>query len=195
MWGQSNSTMSVPYFLNGFDLPFSQPEARLAINLGVDVEAIISEVWGGLAEPAATVVSPYHLGYPSGLTAHGYDPDRAKALFERCEMPSSLHLRTPQYMPERAEAVSQMVKTQLARIGITVDIEVVEDRPDYARQVGARKIGHLAIFDSTPHSTYRVLQEKITSRNPGTWWQGVTDQEADDLIEAASQATDPGDKP
>ena len=191
VWNQCPSTMSVPYFLNGFVLPFSQPEARLAINLAVDVETIIQEVWHGLATPAATVVSPYHLGHPSNLSAHGYDPDRAKALFERCEMPGSLHLRTPQYMPDRSEAVSDLVKEQLARIGVAVDVEVVEDRPEYARQVGARRIGHLAIFDSTPHSTYRVLQEKITSRNPGTWWQGVTDQQADDLIEAVSQAVDP----
>lgn len=185
VWQQKANTLSVPFFLNGFVPPFNQPAARLGINLAVDRQALIDEVWGGRALPAATVVSPFHCGYDSRIQPLACDLERAKALFDQAGMPAELHLRTPTYMPERALRTSQVVAGQLARVGIKVRIEVVEDRPEYARQVGAKQIGHMALFDSSPHSTCRVLFDKISSRQRAVWWQGVEDPAADDLFAQA----------
>ena len=184
-WRRSVNTLSVTCFLNGFEEPFSQPEARLAVNLAVDVDTIIHTVWRGLAESATTVVSQYHFGYPGQLRPHAYDPMRAKELFERCSMPDELILRTPLVIPDRAPLVAHLIREQLDRIGIRVRIEEEEDRPKYARDVSKKHIGHMALFDSSPLSTYRVLQEKISSKMQGLWWQGVQDDTADQLILAA----------
>ena len=62
----SSSTLSVTGFLNGFEVPLSQPALRLAVNLAVDVDAIIQSVWNGMAERGATIVSPYHYGFHPG---------------------------------------------------------------------------------------------------------------------------------
>jgi peptide/nickel transport system substrate-binding protein len=69
-------------------------------------------------------------------------------------------------------------------------VEIGSDRAQYARQTGAKQIGHITLFDSSPHSTYRVLREKISSREQGMWWQGVTDEVADRLIDLAHGLTD-----
>ncbi len=187
-WRRSTNTLSVTGFLNGFEKPFSQPEARLAINLAVDVDAIIDSVWPGLAEPAATVVSPFHFGFPDSLHPHAYDPARAKELFDASDIPAELVLRTPLVIPDRAPQVAAMIQEQLARIGIRVRIEKEADRPKYAMDTSQKRIGHLALFDSSPLSTYRALQEKISSQTQGLWWQGVTDSKADHLIDAAHLA-------
>ena len=179
-------------FLNGYEIPFSQPQARLAINLAVDVDEIIDNVWPGLAEPAATVVSPFHYGFADALRPHDYDPERAKELFEACDMPDELLLRTPLVIPDRAPKVAALIKEQLARIGIRVRIEEETDRPKYAMDTSQKRIGHIALFDSSPLSTYRVLQEKISSQTQGLWWQGVADGEADQLIDAAHLTVDNG---
>ncbi len=184
-WRKSTNTLSVTGFLNGYEIPFSQPEARLAINLAVDVDDIIGSVWPGLAEPAATVVSPFHFGFSDALRPHGYDPERAKELFDACDMPEELVLRTPLVIPDRAPQVAALIKEQLACIGIPVHIEEETDRPKYAQDTSQKRIGHMALFDSSPLSTYRVLQEKISSQTQGLWWQGVTDSQADQLIGAA----------
>ncbi len=189
-WRRSTNTLSVVGFLNGYEKPFSQPEARLAINLAVDVDAIIDSVWPGLAEPAATVVSPFHSGFSDALRPYGYDPERARALFAACDMPQELVLRTPLVIPDRAPQVAAMIQEQLARIGIRVRIESESDRPKYAMDTSQKRIGHLALFDSSPLSTYRVLQEKISSQTQGLWWQGVTDIQADQLIDAAHLTLD-----
>jgi peptide/nickel transport system substrate-binding protein len=190
IWQSSTNTLSVPCFLNGFDDPFCQPEARLAINLAIDVDSIIHDVWHDLAAPATTVVSPYHFGYPDHLTPHAYDPNRATELLEDCSMPDQLILKTPLVIPERAQQVSKLIQQQLLRIGINIIIDVEEDRPKYARDVSNKKIGHMAMFDSSPLSTYRVLQEKISGHRQGTWWQGVKDNMADQLIKTAHQTLD-----
>ncbi len=189
-WGKSTNSLSVTGFLNGYEAPFSQPEARLAINLAVDVGAIIDSVWPGLAEPAATVVSPFHSGFSDALRPHAYDPERARALFNTCDMPEELVLRTPFVIPDRAPQVAAMIQEQLSRFGIRVRIESEADRPKYAMDTSQKRIGHLALFDSSPLSTYRVLREKISSQTQGLWWQGVTDSKADQLIDAAHLTLD-----
>ena len=191
-WRKTTNTLSVTAFLNGYEFLFSQPEARLAINLAVDVDEIIENVWPGLAEPAATVVSPFHYGFSDTLRPHGYDPERAQKLFDACDMPDELLLRTPLVIPDRAPQVAALIKEQLARIGIRVRIEEETDRPKYAMDTSQKRIGHIALFDSSPLSTYRVLQEKISSRTQGLWWQGVTDGKADRLIDAAHLTVDNG---
>ena len=190
-WRRSTNTLSVTGFLNGYEKPFSQPQARLAINLAVDVDSIIDSVWPGLAEPAATVVSPFHFGFPDGLRPHGYDPERARELFDACDMPQELVLRTPLVIPDRAPQVAAMIQEQLSRIGVRVRIEREEDRPKYAMDTSQKRIGHMSLFDSSPLSTYRVLQEKISSQTQGLWWQGVNDSKADQLISAAHLSLDP----
>lgn len=191
---KTTNTLSVTAFLNGYETPFSQPKARLAINLAVDVDEIIDSVWPGLAEPAATVVSPFHYGFADSLRPHGYDPDRAQKLFDACDMPDELLLRTPLVIPDRAPKVAALIKEQLSRIGIRVRIEEETDRPKYAMDTSQKRIGHIALFDSSPLSTYRVLQEKISSQTQGLWWQGVKDSQADQLIDAAHLTVDNGER-
>ena len=193
-WKRCTNTLSVTAFLNGFTEPFDQDEARLAINLAVDVGKIVEEVWGGLAKRASTVVSPYHYGYPKEMQPLVHDPERARRLFAQVSMPGELVIRTPQVIPDRAPQVAQLIQKDLAEIGIRARIEEQPDRPLYAREVSQKKIGHIALFDSSPLSTYRALREKLSSRIRGLWWQGVTDGTADLLISAAHTTVQPSER-
>jgi peptide/nickel transport system substrate-binding protein len=184
------SQLSVTGFLNGFEAPFDSPLARLAVNLAVDRQALINDLWDGLAYPANTVVSPQHLGYPRDLPRFRYDPVAARVLFDAVGFSSELTLRTPTRIPDGAPELAQFIREQLEDIGLKVRIEVEQDRPKYARDVSEKKIGHMALFDSSPLSTFRVLTEKVISDNPGLWWQGVEDASADALILAARSYID-----
>ena len=68
-------------------------------------------------------------------------------------------IRTPLYMPEKAEQISRFVLDSLARVGIEGVLEVQNDRPEYAREIGRKQMGDAAIFVSSPHSTYRILND------------------------------------
>lgn len=193
MWGEAGNTLSVMYYLNCRGGLFANPAARLAANLAVDVDAILAELFHGLGIPATTIVSPFHLGHrEAALAPLPYDPERAKALFERAGGGAEITLRTPLHMPERAPEIGAMVANFLGRAGIPVRIETEPDRPDYARQVGRGRIGDLAIFDSSPNSTFRVLDDKISATTRGQWWQGHEDAELQPMIRAARACMDHG---
>jgi peptide/nickel transport system substrate-binding protein len=188
-WLSATSTLSVMYYLNCGAGAFAAPEARLAANLAVDRAALVRDVFRGLAVPSTTIVSPAHLGMATAALAPiPFDPGRARALVEGLGGPRDLLLRTPTHMPERSPQVSRFVADALERIGFRVAIETEEDRPEYARQVGRKRIGDLAIFDSSPHSTFRVLDDKISSAQRAVWWQGYHDAPTQELVAAANAA-------
>lgn len=184
---QAANTLSVMAYLNCAEGPFTNPRARRAVNMAVDRTRLVADVFDGLAIPAATVVSPFHLGMDQGV-ALPFDPAQARALLDAAGGPSALTLRTPDRMPERALAIAAFIAASLDVVGMKVGIEVEPDRPEYARQVGRKQIGDMAIFDSSPQSTFRVLDDKISSRARGVWWQGFEDAEAERQISQANSA-------
>lgn len=190
-WQRAPNTLSVMQYLNCAAGAFAHPAARLAANLAVDRQAILDGLFHGLGVPAATVVSPLHLGArTAGLAPIPHDPERAKRLFEEAGVAGPLLLRTPETMPEKAREITEAVAEALGRVGVATQVEVQADRPEYAREVGRRRIGDAAIFDSSPHSTFRVLDDKISSATRAVWWQGYRDAEADRLIAAANRTVE-----
>lgn len=190
-WVAAANTLSVMCYLDCRQGLFADPAARRAVNLAVDAGAIVRELFHGLGVPASTIVSPFHLGHrEAGLEPIPHDPAAARALFAKAGAGRELLIRTPLHMPERAPEISAMVAQDLARAGIPARIQAEPDRPDYARQVARGQIGDMAIFDSSPHSTFRVLQDKISSRARGPWWQGHDDPVLEPLIETAARTLD-----
>ena len=193
-WGKAVNTLSVMYYLNCANGLFASPEARLAANHAVDKQRLIAEIFQGLGAPAATVVSPFHLGMAKPIAPIAYDPNEARRLLDIAGGPSAITLRTPLFMPERAPQISAFVAASLEAIGISVTLETETDRPEYARQIGRKQMGDMAIFDSSPQSTFRVLDDKISSRNQAVWWQGYDDPETEKWIATANRAVEPGDR-
>jgi len=191
-WGKQLCTLSIIAYLNGLEGLFRDPRARLAVNQAVDKRAITEGVYEGLAQAASTVASPFHLGFKSASVAPiAYDPEAARRRLDGVEVPGELVLRTPTHMPERSVQVSEVIAASLGAIGLTVRVEIEPDRPRYARQIGEKQMGDLALFDSSPHSTFRVLDDKISSAAKGVWWQGHDDADLQTLIARANTALDP----
>lgn len=194
-WGKAVNTLSVMYYLNCSQGLFRSPEARLAVNHAVDTAAIADEIFQGLAVPSSTIVSPFHIGMTkANLAPIAYDPDKARRLLDAAAPAGPIRLRTPTFMPERAPEVSGFVAASLEAVGLSVEVETELDRPEYARQIGRKEMGDMAIFDSSPHSTYRILNDKISSETKAVWWQGYDDAETEDLIAAANRAVDDGER-
>ena len=53
-----------------------------------------------------------------------------------------------------------------------------------------KRIQDMALFDSSPMSTYRVLAEKIDSRVKGSWWQGYRNERVERLVDRIASTTD-----
>ena len=193
-WLRVVSTLSVMAYLDCSRAPFADARVRSAVNLAVDREAIARNVFDGLAEPAATIVSSFHLGMAERLSPFPYDPVQARALLDAAGGSDEIILRTPTHMPERAPRIAAAIAADLEHVGWNVAIDLETDRPEYARQVGRREMGNMAIFDSSPNSTYRVLSDKVSARDRGTWWQGYDDPVAEERMTTAFDAVAPEDR-
>jgi peptide/nickel transport system substrate-binding protein len=191
-WGRLTSTLSAMFYLNCTKGVFQSQDARLAANLAIDKGKLVETVFQGLALPSATIVSPFHLGSAeASLKPITFDPVAARSLLEKVDLSNPIVLRTPTYMPEHAEKIAKFVASSLEAVGFKIEIHVETNRPEYARSIGIRKnIGDLALFDSTPNSTFRVLDDKISSASRNTWWLGYHDDEMQDLIQAARDQID-----
>ncbi|CAI6327447.1 unnamed protein product [Periconia digitata] len=198
-WIKATNTLSVMYYLNCTSGLFTSPKARLAINHAVDTTRLAQEVFSNLAEPSSTIASPFHLGVQEAQHQPiPYDPVKARRLLEQCDaahLEKPLRLRTPTYMPERAEAISRFVVKALEDVGLKVVVDVEHDRPAYARQVGLEKnIGDMALFDSSPNSTFRILDDKISSVAKAVWWQGYQNDNVQSLMEEANRLVEGGER-
>jgi len=172
--------------------PLKDPRVRLALNLGVDREALIDSVLNGAGYPLSGFVSPVHFGFDPGQTPILFDPNRARALLKESGYSEglSLTLDSPTSLPNEAVRLSEALSDQLIRIGVEINIVYTEDRELYANKVRLKDIHDMCIFDSSPLSTFRVLKEKVDARFEGSWWQGYHNEEVEKLLDTAQSTAD-----
>ena len=187
---------AILYLLTCSRGPFQDSRVRRAISLAVDRQAIIDTVIGGAGTPLPGFVSQVHFGAVSAEAPDRTDLETARALLTEAGYGDGLRLVVdcPTSLPSEAQALTACLADQLAAIGITIETRVETDRVLYAENVRGKKIGDMCVFDSSPLSTFRVLYEKIDSRQEGSWWQGYANPEVEALLDRARRTVDMGSR-
>jgi peptide/nickel transport system substrate-binding protein len=172
--------------------PLEDQRVRLALNLGIDRQAIITQVLSGAGYPLTGFISLHHFGADPNQQPFPLDRDRARTLLREAGYGEGLNLTldSPTSLPNEAVRLSKVVAEQLKRIGVEVSVHTIEDRELYANKVRRKEIHDMCIFDSSPLSTYRVLKEKIDSRFKGSWWQGYQNAKVERLLDQARRTVE-----
>jgi peptide/nickel transport system substrate-binding protein len=181
------------FLLNSARGPFTDPRLRRAINLAVNRDALIERVLGQAGRPLNGFVSPMHVGAIDVDPSEGYDPRTALRLLSEAGFTDGLSLQVdcPTRLPDEALALMDALDDQLADVGVTLHRHVIADRTAYAEAVRDKRIHDMCMFDSSPMSTFRVLYEKIDSRQRGSWWQGYANSEVEKRLDMARAERDP----
>ncbi len=185
------SPVAIIYLLNAARGPLADARVRRALALAIDRDALIRDVLGGAGRPLVGFLSPNHVGAdPAPAPMH--DPVEAKRLLAEAGHRDGLNLQIdcPESLPDEAEALTAAIVKQLAAIGISAGVKTHADRTAYAEMVRAKQIGDMCVFDSSPMSAFRVLYEKIDSRNAGAWHQGYANPGIEALIDQARATSD-----
>ncbi|WP_306454088.1 ABC transporter substrate-binding protein [Evansella halocellulosilytica] len=105
------------------------PKVREAIDLAIDKESIVENLYNGAATPTRTRVTPGNNGANEDLYDQSlYDPDRARELLEEAGYGDGLEISfdapSGRYLKDRETA--ELIQAMLAEVGITVNLQFNE---------------------------------------------------------------------
>lgn len=127
--------------LNNRDEKFADPQVRRAISLAIDREAISNSVFQGITEPARSGLSST-IPHPEPAEPVTHDPDRAQELLaeagaEGLEFTTTINPGRPGPF---AEEMARLIQSDLAAVGVTMNIDLVPSLADFEAEVGERSI-------------------------------------------------------
>lgn len=188
------SYLCIIFLFNLFDGPCTDIRVRQALNYGINIQEILADknILNSSAQPLAGPVTSKHFDGISVDAPYPYDPIRAKALLAEAGYNNglSIQLDLPARFPDESIALAKKVASQLSDIGVAVTLNIHDNRPGYSEFVRTKQFAHLACFDSSPASIWRVYKEKLDSRVQGPWWQGYDNVQFNNLLDQAAQSQD-----
>ncbi|HCJ49869.1 MAG TPA: peptide ABC transporter substrate-binding protein [Microbacterium sp.] len=122
---QGSSNGEILLALNNQAAPFDDLRVRQAMAYGIDRQAVLDAAWAGYGELIGAMVPPTDPYYEDLNDLYPYDPDKARELLAEAgaeDLSVTFKVPTRPY----ATAVSEVVVSQLAEIGVSATIETLE---------------------------------------------------------------------
>jgi peptide/nickel transport system substrate-binding protein len=161
--------------------PFDQVEVRKAVYSAIDRKKLLNSIWGDHGTLIGSMVPPTDPWYEDLTEENPYDVTLAKKLLARAGYANGFEftLDTPTYDPH--PAVAEFVKGELAKVGVTVNINPISSDEWYT------KVFKNQDFQAT-------LQEHVNDRdvvwygNPDFYW-GYNNPQVTHWVAEAEQAS------
>jgi peptide/nickel transport system substrate-binding protein len=177
--------------------PFDNEKVRQAVAMAIDKKRIVDNYYPAGSLPAEQFVPPSMVpGYIDGYKWYDYDPAAAKALLAEAGYPDGFEVSMSYrdvvrvYLPLPGK-VAQEIQSQLAQVGIKVNIEVMES----GKFLASVAAGEQAMFmlgwgaDYPDPTNFYDFHFTGASKNFGTPFQDLID-----AIHAAGQVADPAQR-
>lgn len=114
--------------LNARQAPLDDVDARLAIQCAIDRQEVLDTAAQGAGEVIGPITSPAYASAPAARPCPERDPDRAREHLAAAGLPDGFELDLMVSQGEYATSVNeaQNIQAQLAEVGITVNLDVLE---------------------------------------------------------------------
>ncbi|MFO7172468.1 MAG: glutathione ABC transporter substrate-binding protein [Bacillota bacterium] len=190
-------TLSTNYI--GFNVqkpPFDKLEVRQAINHAVNVDEIIEHILQNIGQKARGPISPLVWGAHPDLKGYEYDPEKAKELLAKAGYPNGFETTLwTNDNPVRVK-IAEKVQADLAKIGVSVKIEVVE-WGKYLEDTAAGKhdmfiLGWVTVTGDADYGLYPLFHSSQHG-SPGnrTFY---TNPRVDELLDKGRQSSNPEER-
>ncbi len=138
----SASGLNVAYWaFNAQKPPFDKKEARQALAMAIDRDAIVKDVYLGAAEKAATLIPRTMWAFNPDVPLIPYDPEKAKQMLAAAGVKTPLDIDL-WYMPvsrpynPNGKRIGEMMQADLAKIGVNAKLQTYE-WGEYRKRVAA----------------------------------------------------------
>lgn len=122
--------------------PFSSTDVRRAIAMAIDREALVNGAYGGFGQPAFHVIAEsIQQPDPPANPYTTFDPEAAKTLLAQAGYPDGFEF-TLIFNTGRVGAAAEiapLLKSQLEKIGVTVNLEPIASSPDFQESIDSQK--------------------------------------------------------
>ncbi|BDZ48981.1 peptide ABC transporter substrate-binding protein [Frondihabitans sucicola] len=157
------STTKLLLAFNDKVAPFDKVEVRKAITSAIDNKKLLASIWGKYGTLIGSMVPPTDPWYENLTKVNPYDVTLAKKELAEAGYAKgfTFTLDTPNYDPHPAAA--QIIKSDLAKVGITVKINIITPDTWYSKVYQA-------------HDFEATMQEHVNDRdvvfygNPDFYW-------------------------
>ncbi|GAA4266322.1 ABC transporter substrate-binding protein [Frondihabitans peucedani] len=157
------STTKLLLAFNDKVAPFDKVEVRKAVTSAIDNKKLLKSIWGDYGTLIGSMVPPTDPWYENLTKVNPYDVSLAKKELAQAGYAKgfTFTLDTPNYDPHPAAA--QIIKSDLAKVGITVKINIITPDTWYSKVYQA-------------HDFQATMQEHVNDRdvvfygNPDFYW-------------------------
>jgi len=168
--------------------PFDDVRVRHAMAHAIDREIIAEVIWGGLAQPAYSDLSPAYLGHTEDVPRYDYDPERAKQLLAEAGYPNGFKTQLTWLSTHSTELLGAL-RAMWQAVGIETEAQLL-DSGSWVATIGSGE-APLALTMATradPHVWYSSFfhSEAFPPGLNGTFYG-----EVDELIDAGGVESDP----
>lgn len=106
--------------------PFDDVRVRQAINYALDMNAVVETVYQGVGSPAKGPLGPNVFGANTDLVEYEQDIEKAKELLADAGFADGFTTTLWTNENQQRIDIATIVQSQLAEVGITVEVEIVE---------------------------------------------------------------------
>ena len=173
------------------DHPKLQNKAlRQAIQHAIDVPTLLEASYFGIAEPSTGIIAPGLPGNrPNSMVAAEANLEKANAFMAESGE-SNVSLSLDILNKTTYTTMAQVIQAQLAQIGITLEINVLESGAFWASGENENLQMVLNRYSMAADPSYATAW--FTTEQAGVWnWERFKNEEFDKLHAAASQVADP----
>ncbi|MEU4509703.1 ABC transporter substrate-binding protein [Nonomuraea wenchangensis] len=136
--------------------PFDDKSVRQAVRHAIDHKALLDTAWAGRGQLIGSMTPPTDPWYEDRTGDYPYDPAKARQLLGGKTYTVKMRIPNLPY----AVASAQVVKSQLAQVGITADIEPLEFPARWLDQVFSKGDYDLSIINHVEPRDMGIFADK-----------------------------------
>jgi peptide/nickel transport system substrate-binding protein len=181
--------------MNASQGPLADKRVRQALNYGVDKDAIIKTLLGGIGEPINGPLTNAHEGFDASLpTPYPYDPDKAKALLAEAGLGGGFQIRfdTPSGRYVQDRQIAEAISGQWRKIGVDAQLNPLE-WGNFLKEA-QQKTWNLFLITQGSGGSQVLLSTCFHSKVKGIPWLGYENPQVDSLIDTAGSTMDPAQR-